>query len=334
MKKIIYIALVAASAMFAGCKEVPVEVPTGLHLSVSADGSFVDKVVKSESAIDINAFVVTIEKKDGSVTRTWTYGSLPSLVELSPGAYSVNVNSPLAEALGWDCPVYGGTKDFDIVEGVVTPIEIICTLQNMKSSVYCSQHLVDELTTFEVKLSNEDGYLVWTAEEVGIYTEADGVRTIVREPVKHAYFTVAPLSVDVDGYRQVDNSTATLAYEIKNVAARDHHILFVDAYVTGQSQMALSIDSSVNDHFVSVVMPGIDPDDTNVEDDIEVGWGQPEEEPDQPGLEQPAAPPLTWEANPDFEKLDIVDGMNVELTVYASFLPSRCLSLESTIWTL
>ena len=317
MKKIIYIALVAAAAMFAGCKEVPVEVPTGLHLSVSADGSFVDKVVKSESAIDINAFVVTIEKKDGSVTRTWTYGSIPSLVELSPGTYTVNVNSPLSEALGWDCPVYGGTKDFDIVEGVVTPIEIICTLQNMKSSVYCSQHLVDELTTFEVKLSNEDGYLVWTAEEVGIYTEAEGVRTIVREPVKHAYFTVAPLSVDVDGYRQVDNSTATLAYEIKNVAARDHHILFVDAYVTGQSQMALSIDSSVNDHFVNVVMPGIDPDDTNVEDDIEVGWGQPEEEPDQPGVEQPAAPSLTWEANPDFEKLDIVDGMNVELTVYA-----------------
>ena len=104
--------------------------------------------MKSESAIDINTFVVTIEKKDGSVTRTWTYGSLPSLVELSPGTYTVNVNSPLAEALGWDCPVYGGTKDFDIVEGVVTPIEIICTLQNMKSSVYCSQHLVDELTTF------------------------------------------------------------------------------------------------------------------------------------------------------------------------------------------
>ena len=115
----------------------------------------------------------------------------------------------------------------------------------------------------------------------------------------------------------MDNSTATLAYEIKNVAARDHHILFVDAYVTGQSQMTLSIDSSVNDHFVNVVMPGIDPDDTNVEDDIEVGWGQPEEEPDQPGVEQPAAPSLTWEANPDFEKLDIVDGMNVELTVYA-----------------
>ena len=307
----------AAAAMFAGCKETPVVLPTGLSLSVSADGTFVDKVVKSESSVDVNTFVVTIEKKDGSVTRTWTYAELPSLVELSPGAYTANVNSPLGTGIGWDCPVYGGTKDFEIVEGVITPIEIICTLQNMKSSVYCSQHLVDELTAFEVKISNGDGYLVWTADEVGIYTDADGVKTITREPSKHAYFTVAPLSVNVDGYRQVDNSSATLSYEIKNVAARDHHILFVDAYVTGQSQVALSIDSSVNDHYVNVVMPGIDPDDADVEDDMELGWGQPEEDPELPGIEQPAAPSLEWPANPDFEKLDIVSGMNVELTVIA-----------------
>ena len=210
MKKIIYIALMAAAAMFAGCKETPVVLPTGLSLSLSADGTFVDKVVKSESAIDVNTFIVTIEKKDGSVSRTWTYGQLPSLVELSPGTYTVNVNSPVETEIGWDCPAYGGTKDFEIVEGVVTPIEIICTLQNMKSSVYCSQHLVNELTTFEVKISNEDGYLVWTADEVGIYADEDGVKTIVREPLKHAYFTVAQLSVDVDGYREVDNSSATL----------------------------------------------------------------------------------------------------------------------------
>lgn len=317
MKKIIYIALMAAAAMFAGCKETPVVLPTGLSLSLSADVTFVDKVVKSESAIDVNTFIVTIEKKDGSVSRTWTYGQLPSLVELSPGTYTVNVNSPVETEIGWDCPAYGGTKDFEIVEGVVTPIEIICTLQNMKSSVYCSQHLVNELTTFEVKISNEDGYLVWTADEVGIYADEDGVKTIVREPLKHAYFTVAQLSVDVDGYREVDNSSATLTYEIKNVAARDHHILFVDAYVTGQSQMALSIDTSVNDHFVNVVMPGIDPEDSDVQDDIEAGWGQPEEEPDQPGIEQPAAPSLEWPANPDFVKLDIAQGMNVELKVYA-----------------
>lgn len=319
MKKIIYTALMAAAMVIAGCKEKPIEtLPSGLQLRVSADGTSVDKVVKSEASIDVNAFVISIEKKDGKMSKTCTYAELPALLELSPGEYSVNVSSPSENALGWETPVYGGTKDFEIVEGTVTPIDLVCTLQNMKNSVYCSQHLVNELKTYEVKVANEDGSLVWSADEVGIYTENEnGEKTIIRNPAKYAYFTVAPLSINVDGYRQIDNTTATLSYEIKNVAARDHHILYVDAYVTGQSEMRLSIDSSVNDNAVNVIMPGIDPDDSNIDDDIEVGWGQPEEEEEQPEIELPAAPSLVWEANPDFEKLDIAEGMSVELTVYA-----------------
>ena len=309
----------AAAMVIAGCKEKPIEtLPSGLQLRVSADGTSVDKVVKSEASIDVNAFVISIEKKDGKMSKTCTYAELPALLELSPGEYSVNVSSPSENALGWETPVYGGTKDFEIVEGTVTPIDLVCTLQNMKNSVYCSQHLVNELKTYEVKVANEDGSLVWSADEVGIYTENEnGEKTIIRNPAKYAYFTVAPLSINVDGYRQIDNTTATLSYEIKNVAARDHHILYVDAYVTGQSEMRLSIDSSVNDNAVNVIMPGIDPDDSNIDDDIEVGWGQPEEEEEQPEIELPAAPSLVLEANPDFEKLDIAEGMSVELTVYA-----------------
>jgi hypothetical protein len=82
------------------------------------------------------------------------------------------------------------------------------------------------------------------------------------------------LNINISGYRSLDGTSATLVYEIKKVEARDHHILYVDAYVTGQAQMTLSIDSSVNDTYTDVVMPGIDPDDTNIDDDIEVGWGE------------------------------------------------------------
>lgn len=320
MKKIIYTTLMAAAMMFAGCGKEIVESPAGLQLKLATDDSFVEKVVKSESAVDVNTFVVNLEKKDGKVSMSWVYGEMPSLVELSPGEYTVTVSSPSEEVLGWETPVYGAVKDFEIVEGTVTPAEVICTLQNMKNSVYCSQHLIDELTTYEVKVANQDGFLVWSADEVGVYTENEnGEKTIIREPAKHAYFTVASLTVNVNGYREVDGTTATLSYEIKNVAARDHHILYVDAYVTGESQMSLSIDGSVNDNSVNIMMPGIDPDDSNIEDDIEVGWGEPEDEPEieTPEIEMPAAPSVVWEANPDFQKLDIAAEMNVELTIFA-----------------
>ena len=48
MKKYIYIVLAAAAMAFAGCKEKPVELgPTGLQLKISAEGNYVDKVVKA-----------------------------------------------------------------------------------------------------------------------------------------------------------------------------------------------------------------------------------------------------------------------------------------------
>jgi hypothetical protein len=166
-------------------------------------------------------------------------------------------------------------------------------------------------------VANADGFLVWSSDEVGVYSQSgDGTKTIIKEPAKQAYFSVNPLNINISGYRSLDGTSANLAYEIKKVEARDHHILYVDAYVTGQAQMTLSIDSSVNDIYTDVVMPGIDPDDTNIDDDIEVGWGEIEEE-EQPGGGSLEAPYLEWPANPEYTKMDIVEGMNVELIVYA-----------------
>ncbi len=320
MKKI-FITVLAAAAVLAGCREKTIEQKSGLQLKiVTEQGDYVDKVVKSASEeVDVNSFTVSVEKKDGQFEQTWVYGQMPSLVELSTGEYTVAVNSPESAPVAWNSPVYGGTKDFAIVGGTVTPVDLVCTLQNMKNSVYCSQHFMDQLTTFEVKIVNEDGHLVWGADEVGIYTEDEsGAKTIVKAPAKHAYFSVHPLSISVDGYRELDNTTANLKYEIKDVAARDHHIIYLDAYVTGQSAMTLSIDTSVNDKEVDFVIPGIDPDDSMIDDDIEAGWDVSDEEetpeiPDTPST----APYLIWEANPDFEKMDIAEGMSVELMVYA-----------------
>ncbi len=318
MKKIIYIVFAIAAAVLSGCRPQVVESQSGLQLTITTDqNGYVDKIVKSGTGVDINAFIVTIARKDGKYSNTWSYAELPSLIELSTGEYNVSVTSPETAPVAWDTPVYGASKDFAIVAGVVTPLELECTLMNMKNSVYCSQNFMDRLSTFEVKISNADGHLVWGVDEVGVYTESsEGVKTIVKEPSKYAYFSVEALTINVDGYRELDNTTANLKYEIKDVAARDHHIIFLDAYVTGQSSMSLSIDTSVNDKLVDVVLPGVDPDDSMIDDDIDAGWEEPDEE--QPTPEVPStAPYVVWDANPDFEKMDIEAGMSVELMVYA-----------------
>ena len=317
MKNYIYVVLTAAAMVFAGCKEQSAEVgKTGLRLKISAKGTYVDKVVKSSGNVNVDDFVVLIEKKDGKFSGEWTYAELPSLIELSSGEYSVTVTSPEMDPVAWDQPSYAATKDFAIVNGFITPVDMVCTLQNMKNSVYCSQYFMDQLTEFNVKVSNEDGLLVWSSDEVGVYTEKDGVKTITKEPSVRGYFSVKKLVVNVDGYRELDGTTANLKYEINNVAARDHHIIYLDAHVNGQAAMTLSIDTSVNVKDMEITFPGIDPDDSNIDDDIDAGWGEPENGPDIPDPTS-TVPYMEWEANPNFEKMDIVADMNVELMVYA-----------------
>ena len=93
MKKILFIALAIATAVLSGCrKQTPEAQVSGLQLKITTEqGEYIDKVVKSTTDIDINSFVVTISKKDGKFSNTWTYGELPSLVELSTGEYTVTV---------------------------------------------------------------------------------------------------------------------------------------------------------------------------------------------------------------------------------------------------
>ena len=137
MKKIIYIVFAIAAAVLSGCRPQVVESQSGLQLTITTDqNGYVDKIVKSGTGVDINAFIVTIARKDGKYSNTWSYAELPSLIELSTGEYNVSVTSPETAPVAWDTPVYGASKDFAIVAGVVTPLEIECTLMNMNNSVY------------------------------------------------------------------------------------------------------------------------------------------------------------------------------------------------------
>ena len=178
MKKILFIALAIAAVVLSGCrKQTPEAQLSGLQLKITTEqGDYFDKIVKSSTEIDINSFVVTISKKDGKFSNTWTYGELPSLVELSTGEYTVTVTSPEAAPVAWDTPVYGGTKDFAIVGGVITPLELVCTLQNMKNSVYCSQRR-SSIAGIPASLPNADSgnflssSMVWAM----LFTRATGV---------------------------------------------------------------------------------------------------------------------------------------------------------------
>ena len=315
MKKIILMTLIAA-VMAAGCQRheyKPVSKKGELTLSVSCKSDdFVDKpMVKSLEGLNTDNFTVVINKlqdewgEASDWTGTWSLGEFPSVLELAPGLFNITVASPASERTATDRPTFFVQKEFTIKENVVTPLELVCAITNMKVSLAPTDNFFSELERFTVTVSADYEGI---SEPVSVsWTEADFTDKVTG---KVAYFEPVTLSVMVTGNRRVDGSDAALKEPIKitNVSAKDHHILNIDVQVTGEldaQQSFITIDSSLNDpQDVEVFVPGFD--EVPVPDEPEQGGD------DEQGEPQIAAPSLRWDANPYFETVHVTRGGSLD----------------------
>ncbi|MDE5732580.1 MAG: DUF4493 domain-containing protein [Bacteroidales bacterium] len=301
MKKTFY-TILACTAIFTGCKDtILTENGTGIlafNLGWNQE-DYSDKIigVKSEGGateIDINEFEVTINSSTGSYTKSFLYKDVPSMLELSAGSYTVSAHSPNINSgmAAWNSPEYAGSKTFEVAVGKISTVDLACSLSNMKVSINCSDKFLNELSDFVITVSQETSSLTWQRQEV-----IDS---------KAGYFPVAPLTVFISGTRAIDNSTATVKFKITNVAAKDHHVINIDATTTGSSKFELSIDTTTNDKNVEITVPGFDQNPV------------PDPDPENPEIPDVAeAPSMVWAANPDFETVTIAEEMDVNIVVKA-----------------
>ena len=314
MKKVIFMTFIAAVLSFAGCHRYeykPVSKKGELTLSVTyKSDDFVDKLmVKSAEGLDTDHFAVVITKlldewgETADWTQSWTLGEFPSVLELSPGTYKIVVASPEEERTSTSKPTFYVEQEFSIVENVVTPLELVCAVTNMKVSLAPTANFFNELVRYTVTVSADyEGVsspvsVSWS--EGDFVAGEDGKMTTS----KVAYFEPVPLRVMVTGNRRIDGSDASLKepFEITDVSAKDHHILNIDVQVTGELNAEASfitIDDSLNDSKdVSVFVPGFE--EVPIPDEPESG------EDSEPII---AAPSLLWEANPDFDVVHVTTG--------------------------
>ena len=325
MKKIL-LTLAAAAAVFSGCNKTAVETSGRgglLQLNVACDeAEFTEKEhgqagTKASTAPDVNDFIVTLVKSSGSYSLECTVSEFmeqntDGIITLSPGSYTISVTSAGDEKAAWDQPIYGATKEFTIVEDVVTPIDLVCRLTNMKVTVKLSDVFLQELKSWSVVVTGAyddgDASLTWSS--------GDGDQTAIE--AKEGWFAVGPLTVVVQGVRNNDGSDAArVTAEITDVAAADHHILNINARVTGSADFSdggITVDTGVNEKPVDIEIPGFD--ETPIED------------PDDPEEPVSTAPTLVWEANPDFARYPLAETMDVTLTINA---PEKIKSFTVTI---
>ena len=206
MKKI-FITVIAAAAVFAGCQKTVIQGgSTGtLEFSISsADDSYNDReegmldtrTAAAEAGAGTKAYdkeaalasmLVTISNQSGvGEPRQWVYSEMPGVLELTEGQYTISAVSPDSRIAAWDQPVFGGSKEFSIIAGRTSTVELVCGITNVKVSVNCTEEFLKEFTEYSITVrsaeaTEDDGFLIWGQTEV-----SEG---------KEGYFTAADLTV-------------------------------------------------------------------------------------------------------------------------------------------
>lgn len=314
MKKIL-LSILALAAVITGCKKtVFPERPSGkgtMTFNLTCDNG--DYIVVKSSEVDLSDFIITINKLEdergqaSDWTKSWTYSEFPEALELAPGKFRISAASTETRVVGWNAPKYYGETEFVIVEGVVTPVELECALSNMKVSVKLTDNFIGELSEYVISVTGDYAEGRLSLE----WTQADFVNANQSE--KDGYFDPAKLTVKITGKRAIDGtSPIPVTYEIKNGKARDHHILNIDAVVTGTANvLSLSVSDKTNDKVLDIPFGGLP--EVPVPD---------EDEDDNQGAQKPEKPYMVWESNPTFGVTDIQDVMDgkadANLVIYAA----------------
>lgn len=305
MKKILYSALVSALCLVS-CKPGAIEPQNDGVGSLSVRVNSVEDyiTVTTKAGVDYTDFSNYDVVISGPTTVKEKYSAfIGKVVELGSGEYSITVTSPDTEPAAFEQPIYRAYEEFEIRAGEVTPLDLVCRPYNCKVTIELSENFKKELATYEVVINNGLGQLVWTRDE----SKDDFAATLA------GYFLPRGLEVLVKGHRAIDDKEATAVYYIKNPAAGEHHIIKLDAKVTG---------------VVGGVTIDVITDFTEVNNDIKVD-GMDESYVDRPDFSEgddssegegdasKDLPSIVWEDNPFFDPVTIDADSQISMTIKA-----------------
>ena len=342
MKKIFF-SIIAAAAVFTGCNTELIEQKgsgsLAIDLSCKSDLNEVETKATDEEIINGLSIDINRPYDNWSVKYSPFSSIRGKVVELGSGDYVLTASSPAKEHAAFDQPIYEGTKNFKINTGQVTTVDVICAISNVKVTVNLSSNFVEELAHYTVTVTNGRGTLMWnkTAQDDDFKPVAiDGTTYYTGE--KAGWFTAAPLTVTIDGHRAIDNTSASASLLIDGVNPADHHILNIDAEVTGELGVNITISHDVNEINQNVVVPGFDEipvpgddpstgGDDNTGDDDNGNDNTGGDDNTGGSVEQPVAT-IVWEANPTYDEMPINADMNADMVIT---VPGKIAEFEVTV---
>ena len=303
MKKILYSALISALCLVS-CKPGAIETQEyGIGTLSFRLNSLEDYItVNTKAGVDYTDFSNYDVVINGPTVVKEKYSEFSGrVVELGSGEYTITVTSPGTEPAAFEQPIYRAYEEFQIRAGEVTSLDLVCTPYNCKVTIELSENFKKELATYEVVVNNGLGQLVWTKDA----TKDDFASA------RAGYFLPRGLEVFVKGHRAIDNTEATAVYYVKNPVAGEHHVIKLDAKVTGVvGGITIDVLTEFNEVDNNIDIDGIE--DSYVDrPDFGDGSGSEDDEEDN------NAPSIIWEDNPFFDPISINSSTQVSMTINA-----------------
>lgn len=302
MKKILFLTSLLAMCLVS-CRNTDLEevAETGtLKVNLTSLTDYITVETKSDEGgvdyTDFNNYDVVI---DGPTKVTEKFSTFSGrVVELGSGSYTITVTSPGTEAAAFEQPIYQDHEAFEIKAGEVTALDLVCEPYNCKVTIELSENFKKELATYEVTINNGLGELVWTKDET-----KDDFAT-----VKAGYFLTRGLEVKVKGHRAIDDTEATAVYYVKNPQPAEHHIIKLDAKVTGQiGGITIDVSTDFNPVENEIEVDGMD--ETYVDrPDFDGSEDEEEEEQQNPNT-------IVWEGNELFVPQEINSDSQIQMTI-------------------
>lgn len=297
MKKVVFLTLLSLMTLSSCVNKVSKDSGT-LDLTIAGLNEYV--VVETKSAVDytdVNNYDVVI---DGPTKYEAKFSQMRGeVVELGSGSYTITVTSPSTEPAAFEQPIYQAYESFVIKAGEVTPLDLVCTPKNCKVTIELSENFVKELATYEVVVSNGLGELTWIKNtERNDFSEG-----------KAGYFLPRGLEIKVKGYRSIDNTEATAVHFVADPQPAEHHIVKLDAKVTGQiGGITIDVNTDFRDREQNVDIPGLDEEYVDRPDfgDDDEGNDDEDETPQNT---------IEWPSNPTFGKIVLTNDTEIKMNI-------------------
>lgn len=300
MKKILFLTALSA-LMLVSCRNSKIEeiAQTGtLQVKLTSLTDFITVESKADGAIDYTDFDNYDVIIDGPTKVNEKFSIFAGrVVELGSGSYTITVTSPYTEPAAFEQPIYQAHDSFEIRAGEVTALDLLCEPYNCKVTIELSDNFKKELATYEVTVNNGLSELVWTKDE----NKDDFAEN------KAGYFYTRGLEVKVKGHRAIDDTEATAVYYVKNPQPGEHHILKLDAKVTGNIDgITIDVVTKFNEVENDVNVDGME--ETYVDrPDFD---GTEDEEDEEQNLNT-----IVWEGNELFLPKEIDPQTRIQMTI-------------------